>query len=387
MLTDLADMSAQRAAGAMAGPRVLVINSLLHGGGVDSHTLSLCQALLQQGCKVTLAAPHDSRWLRIARRQPGLLVLPLRAPRPLWPAILSWHARMADVQVIHAHHGRDYWVAILTRLLSGRRTPVVVTRHLMTRLKERTRRYLSAFTTVVAVSHAVEDVLRETDPERRLRLRRIHCGIDTTRFRADGDLRRRMREKLGLAEDNWTFVMIGASIPPDGKGQFIFLRAAAKLLRRHPQARFLCVGEGGLVAPLQAEVRRLGLSDQFRLLPFEHDVAALLQAADVLVHPAVCTEALGLVILEALSCGKPVIGSLLDGIPETFVDGEHGFLVPPRDVDALVGAMDRLASDRALAFSMGRRGMRWIRSHFSLAQLGGDTVRLYRDCLRAPALR
>lgn len=372
---------------AKAGLRVLVVNSLLDGGGVDSHTLALCQALQQQGCDVTLAAPHGARWLPLARALPGVRVLALRVRRQLWPAVLGWHMREHGVQVIHAHHGRDYWIAILARLLAGVRVPVVVTRHLMTRLKVRTYHYLSRFATVVAVSDAVADVLRADDPARRLRLRRIHCGIDTERFRADAALRVQMRARLGLPEDGCTFMMVGALIPPGGKGQREYLHAAARLAARHPHARFLCVGEGALAQPLREEAARLGLADRFRLLPFDNDVASLLQAADVLVHPAVCTEALGLVLLEAQSCGKPVIGSLLDGIPETFVDGEHGLLVPPRDVAALADAMDRLAADRALAAAMGRRGAHWVRSHFSLARLGEDTVRLYRECLRGAMLR
>uniref|UniRef100_UPI003F84C042 glycosyltransferase n=1 Tax=Cupriavidus ulmosensis TaxID=3065913 RepID=UPI003F84C042 len=100
---------------------VLVINTLLDGGGIDSHTLSLCQALHLQGCVVTLAVPCTARWIAAAQGIPGISVLALRAPCIFWPAILSRYMRQQQMHIIHAHHRRDYWVAILASLLSGRK--------------------------------------------------------------------------------------------------------------------------------------------------------------------------------------------------------------------------------------------------------------------------
>ncbi|MGT2456437.1 glycosyltransferase [Cupriavidus basilensis] len=363
--------------------RVLLLNSLLNGGGVDSHTLSLCRALQLQDCEVTLAVPSRARWIVAAQDMPGVRVMALGARRVVWPLILARTIREQRIDVIHAHHGRDYWVAILAWMLSGRKSAVVVTRHLMTRLKERTRRYLAAFSSVIAVSDAVQESLRRVDPERTLRLRRIYCGIDTERFRTVAMRRDRVRQALGLPQDALIYALIGGAQQPDGKGQFYFVKAAGQVLARHPRSHFLCVGEGDLIPQLRREADALGLAGRIHFLPFEHDVPSLMQAIDVLVHPPVGSEALGLVILEALSCGKPVIATELDGIPETFIDGDHGVLVPPRDAGALAGAMCQLAADPMRAARMGRRGRRWVEANFSLGSLGRETVKLYRDCLSA----
>ncbi|MDF3833277.1 glycosyltransferase family 4 protein [Cupriavidus basilensis] len=371
----------QRAVTPASQLRVLILNSLLDGGGIDSHTLSLCRALQLQGCEVTLAAPHGARWIAAAREMQGICLLELNAKRIAWPEILARHLRERQMHVIHAHHGRDYWVAILAWILSGRKAAVVVTRHLMTSLKERTRRYLAASSSVIAVSDAVQNALRLVDPDRTLKLRRIYCGIDTERFRACTAERHRVRRALGVPHEAWIYALIGGAQKPDGKGQSYFVKAAAQVFERHPQSHFLCVGDGDLTPQLRREANSLGLDRNFHFRPFEHDVASLMQAIDVLVHPPVGSEALGLVILEALSCGKPVVATSLDGIPETFIDGDHGVLVPPRDANALAVAMSRLAADPRRAARMGSRGRLWVEANFSLASLGRETVQLYQDCL------
>ncbi|MFJ1258180.1 glycosyltransferase family 4 protein [Cupriavidus sp. CuC1] len=363
--------------------RVLVLNSRFDGGGIDSHTLSLCKALELQGCEVTLAIPAAARWRAAAKGMPGIKVRILAANRILWPAILAQYIREERVHVIHAHHGRDYWVAIMAWMLSGRTAVVVVTRHLMTRIKERTRRYLAAYSSVIAVSDAVRASLLLVDPDRTLKLRRIYCGIDTEHFRAVAMQRYRIRVALGLPQDAWIYALFGGAGRPDGKGQFYFIQAAAQVLARCPKSHFLCVGDGELIPQLRQQADALGLSGRMHFRPFEYDISTLMQGIDVLVHPPVGTEALGLVILEAMSCGKPVIATAVDGIPETFVDGEHGILVPPRDAGALAEAMARLAVDPVGAAQMGRRGRRWVKANFSLTNLGRETVELYRECLRA----
>ncbi|MEO8298537.1 MAG: glycosyltransferase family 4 protein [Burkholderiales bacterium] len=364
--------------------RVLVVNSVLTGGGVDSHTLSLCQALAQRGLAVSLAMPAGSRWLSAARAIEGLTVVVLDAKRFLWPFLLAGAVRRTGIQVVHAHHGRDYWVAIAAAWLARTGACAVVTRHLMTALKDKTRRYLAPNATVVAVSDAVAASLAASDPRHTLRVRRVRCGIDTQAFSPASDGGAAARQQFGLSPSAVVFAVVGAIHPPEGKGQLQFVAAAARVLRQHPDAYFLCAGSGELVPAVEQEAQRLGLAGRFAVWPFGTDMPSLMQAIDVLVHPAVGSEALGLVILEALSCGKPVIASRLDGIPETFIDGEHGTLVSPRDVDALAQAMSQMAADAGARQAMGRAGRGWVETHFSLARLGVETETVYQECLAHP---
>ena len=128
---------------------------------------------------------------------------------------------------------------------------------------------------------------------------------------------------------------------------------------------------------LRQRISDLGLQSRATVIPFTDEIAILMNALDVLVHPAVGTEALGLVILEALVAGKPVIASRLDGIPEALVEGESALLVPPGDASALAEAMRQLATNSQMRGRFGSNGPRFVRENFSTAVQAEAMERLY----------
>lgn len=362
--------------------KVLLINSLMNGGGIDSHTLSLTETLVRQGCDVTLAVPEACRWLAKAQAAGAGRLIVMRSRRSArWIPTLAALVRSHGIDIIHAHHGRDYWVAVAVSLLTGSQAHVVVTRHLMTPLSWRSKLLLSVRGSIISVSDAVQKTLGGITANRKRIHRRIYCGVDTRRFHPEPQFRRDVRNELGVPMDAFVFVLIGGADRPSGKGQRTFLQAASLIQDAHPDAYFLCVGNGELVPELLAEATRCGLEDRFRSIPFQRDVPRLLQGIDVLVHPPTGTEALGLVILEALSCARPVIASALDGIPETFLSDVHGLLIPPGNAAALALAMSELAGNPGKSQEMGRQGRRWVEKNFSIEGLGAHTVAMYEDCL------
>ena len=365
--------------------RVLLVNSILWGGGVDSQTLGLARALIAQGLQVVLAAPAKARMTPEAQRIEGLVVEGIEASRAGWPLALRRLIRRHRVDIVHAHHGRDYWISVLGRMFAGGSARVFVTRHLMTPFSTGTQKYLGRFATLIAVSDAVAQALRDRPFGDRLRIHRIYCGIDTGLFKASAEARRQVRTELALADKAFVFGLVGNVHSPEGKGHFVFAEAALRVAAECPQACFVCIGEGELKPQLQARVAELGIAQQFRFVGFCDDLQRRLPALDALVHPAVGSEALGLVILEALSCEKPVIVSRLDGIPETLIDGEQGWVVPPRDAGALATRMIALARDPALARRMGERGRPWVEQRFSLDSLGRETAALYHSAVPAIA--
>jgi len=246
---------------------------------------------------------------------------------------------------------------------------------------------------VIAVSEFVAKVLREgvyepqsPEPERRTRpplrgnhakIHVIHGGIDTARFRpADAADRRR---ELGLQPGDYAFAVVGGYDLPRGKGQREFLTAAARL--NIPQARFLIIGRGSMAELLQADLARLGLGGKAWLAGHAPDMPRVMNAIDCLVHPQIGTEALGLVVCEAHACGKPVIASALDGIPEAFAAGGYGRLVPPEDVEALAAAMAAQAREPRLSPAQAEELHCRVAQAFSLEQMGAKVLRLYLDLL------
>ena len=142
--------------------RILQVNSVFNGGGTDNQTVELAAGLRDLGESVTLAVAAGSRWEPLAHEL-GVRVETFAAKSRLRQALirrLVTIMRQERTQIIHAHQGRDYWPCILAARIAGCGTRVVVTRHLMTRPGAFSRWFLLSMSDVIAVSRAVEEVLK-----------------------------------------------------------------------------------------------------------------------------------------------------------------------------------------------------------------------------------
>ncbi len=342
--------------------RILHLNSLLTGGGTDDQCVKLAWGLHRLGQSVWVAGPEGRKFSEVIRNL-DLPFHPIPREGPLKLGFILSAARFIRrqrIQIIHGHHGRDLWPTILAARLSGAKPQIVLTRHMAKSPSSGfSRRFLlGQCDALIAVSRFVEQVLREgvyepdsPEPERRARpplqgdhskIQVIYGGIDTDRFRPlppNDPAVQSLRRVWGLGVEHFAFAVAGGYDLPRGKGQREFLQAAARIHRQIPQARFLIIGHGSMTELLRADIKRLGLEGKAWLTPYCHDMPAAMNALDCLVHPQVGTEAFGLVVCEAHACGKPVIASALDGIPEAFADGKQGQLVPPENIDTLAAAM------------------------------------------------
>jgi glycosyltransferase involved in cell wall biosynthesis len=365
--------------------RILQVNSIFNGGGVDNQTLNLAAGLHALGEEVTIAAPAGARY-EILARQAGLAVenIPARSFLKLGLIRRCFQIiRAKKIQIVHVHQGRDYWPCILAARLAGLGTRVVASRHLMMVPRGLSRKFLLRFADVIAVSRAVETVVRQHLQGPANRIHQIYCGTDFSKLFAERTAGvEKFRERMGWAPDAVVLAVIGTFHPPLGKGQPEFLEAAAALKNEFPQARFAIIGYGEMETELKTKIRALGLEKIAAVHPFQDEIALCMSAIDVLVHPTRKGEAFGLVTVEALASGRPVIASRKDGIAECFVDGEHGFLLPPGDVPALTEAMRTLLKDSGLRRRFGQAGSAHVRAKFSRETLARQTRELYLQLLR-----
>ena len=379
--------------------RILHLNSLLTGGGTDDQCVRLAQGLRQLGHDVWVAGPFAREFSKIARDYG----LSFHAIPPLGLAKLRFIFSVAGlikrerIQILHAHHGRDIWPAILAAKLSGIRPKIVVTRHLAKSLHSWTSRWflLHQSDAFIAVSNFTAKILREgvyepasRDPKRQARpplfgdhskINVVYCGIDTVSFRPFDA--QELRRNWGLAPQHFAFAVVGGYDYPRGKGQREFLRAAAWIHEYVPDARFLIIGRGNLQPDLENDIRRYGLTAKAKLVPYYRDMPSAMNAIDCLVHPVVGTEAFGLVVCEAHACGKPVIASALDGLPEAFQVGGYGQLIPPDNVEELALAMHTWAETPRLDERQRLELHNKIERRLSIAVTTRQVLEIYHSIL------
>lgn len=203
----------------------------------------------------------------------------------------------------------------------------------------------------------------------------IPFGIDRDRLALTPGVAGRAAE-LRVAAGRPSLLFVGRLVPY--KGVDVLLRAMAGI-----DAALWVIGDGPLRQALEAETARCGLTDRVRFLgPLpDADVVAHLHACDVFVLPSVThAETFGMVQLEAMICGKPVVcTNVRSGVPWVNRHEETGLVVEPGDVEGLANALRRLLGDTALRSRMGVAGRERVLSTFSLEQMASRTAALYGD--------
>ncbi len=208
---------------------------------------------------------------------------------------------------------------------------------------------------VVAVSrHLAREVVKYYHiPEDKVDV--VYNGVDLERFSAHVGVEE-ARAQLGLDAFDYVFLYVGRFF--GRKGVEYLIKAFASLPKQLGGGALVLVGDGPLESKLRRLSKELGVEDRVRfstMVP-ENLLPTYYHACDALVLPSTY-EPLGIVLLEAMACGKPVIATKVGGIPE-IVDGEVGFLVEPRSIEALSAAMEAIASDASLAKRLGEAGRR-----------------------------
>jgi glycosyltransferase involved in cell wall biosynthesis len=187
------------------------------------------------------------------------------------------------------------------------------------------------------------------------------------------------RKAWGLLPADFAFGVVGGYSLPRGKGQPEFLQAAAKIRNEVPRARFLIIGRGDMRASLESQIDQLALRGVAQLTPWCTDMAAGMNALDCLVLPQVGTEAIPGVVSEAHACGKPVIASDLDGIPEAFAAANYGKLVRRESIEELAAAMVEWAAKPRLPLDQQMQMHTRVAELFSLERAAKDLSALYES--------
>jgi glycosyltransferase involved in cell wall biosynthesis len=239
-------------------------------------------------------------------------------------------------------------------------------------------------TRVVTVSRAVRDHMLQDAPQFAGRFEFILGGIDLDPFLA-GEGRARVRQEWGVRDGELLVGMAGRVTP--WKGQSVFAETAKLILAGRGDVKFAAVGgvfdtDIFYMEGFKKQVRDLGIESRFIIQDFRADMPGVFSAFDIFVLPSILPEPFGLVVIEAMASGKPVVATAPGGPSETVVDGETGYLVNPSDPLAAASAVEKLLLDPVKRAQMGEAGRKRAREVFALPRYVGKFEDLYDRVLQ-----
>ena len=302
--------------------------------------------VIRDRSKILLPTPRVSRSVRSIVKERGIESVFFGAAAPL--GLLSRVSRRAGAKKIVAlTHGHEVWWAKLWPFSwaikrIGKDVDVLT--------------YLGDYT-----RNAISQALSKGSQQK---LVRLAPGIDTEHF-SPSKKSPRIRKELGL-EDKKIIVSVGRLV--HRKGQDFLIDALPLIARDVPSVHLLLVGEGPYRAELQKRAISLGVLDRITFIGRVHyaELPEYICAGDLFAMPSrsrlagLEVEGLGIVYLEASSCGLPVIGGVSGGAPDAVLEGETGFSVDGKSASAIAAAAVHLLKDPDFASMLGSQGRQWI---------------------------
>jgi len=238
---------------------------------------------------------------------------------------------------------------------------------------------------LVSVADAMTDQLVAAHVASREKFTTVYSGMEVEPFLEADRHRQETREKFGFEPHHVVVGKVARLFHLKGHADVI--AAAAQCVKRQPNLRFLLVGDGILRKPFEREIAAANMQNYFRFagLVRPDRVPAMIGAMDIVVH-ASYREGLARVLPQALIAGKPVVSYDVDGAREVVIDNETGCLLRPGDVDGMVRALDRLASDAELRARLGKAGRERFTEPFRHEHMTERLRAIYRDILQGRAV-
>ena len=235
---------------------------------------------------------------------------------------------------------------------------------------------------IIAVSQASARSVKRYVPEKEVTV--IHNGVEIANFGiARAEAKRYVQRALSILDENVLVISMGHICPRKNQQQAV--EAAARVIRNYPAATFCFLGmldhSPDYTAALKDLVARLGIEANIRLPGFQRDVAMYLRGADILLHTP-SKDPHPRSVIEGMAAELPVVAYDVDGVSETVVSGQTGYLVPFGDMTAVAQAVGELIANPSLRQQMGERGRKRVEAMFTAEKTARQVSDVIEHVLR-----
>jgi glycosyltransferase involved in cell wall biosynthesis len=360
--------------------KVLHLHKLTGVSGSENHLLALLPALRERGIDARflgLDVPGtDAPRFHAALDELGVPHASVRcgadvSPRIARDVLRAVRAESPDLLHTHLVHA-DVYGALAARRL---RVRYVSTRHnddryLLGPFRYVDRAFARGARLLIAISDAVRAFLERAGHDA-AKLTTIHYGLDALPAAPSSPT----PDEVGIPADAPLALAVGRLI--EQKDHATLVRAFARVRERHPDARLAILGSGPLGGATRALAASLGVADGVAL-PGRTEIRDWLERADVFVHTS-RWEGFGIVLLEAMLAGLPIVATRVSAVPEVVVDGVTGALVPAGDVEGVARELAALLDDTELRRRLGEAGRERALTEFSVARMAERTIDVYSE--------
>lgn len=352
--------------------KVLEVEASKGWGGQEKRTVRLANYMPPEKIKTYFAVNPDSVLMRDGKKL-NIECLPVKT-RATYDIVavfrLVKYIKELGIDIVSTHSGRDAWLGGMAAKIAG--VKCVRVRHLQTPFASPFS-YRHLTDEITAISVGVREYIASRGVDKN-KIRLIYTGIDTEHFqKAESSF----RSEFGIK--NETFLIGIVAILRGAKRHKDLIDAVKKLSEKY-DVKLVIAGEGPQWDNLQAKIKETGLEDRVIMTGFRSDTVNILSALDLFVLPS-NMEALGTALLEAQSCGVPVIGSLVGGIPEALEENGSGLLFEAENVEDLREKIERFITDKEFCEKAGKRAREFVVEKFSVEKMVADTLKQYEEIL------
>ncbi len=274
----------------------------------------------------------------------------------LWKyTLLKWKTLIATFigfDLIHAHYlFPTSSIALIPHLL--RRKPLILTAHGSDVKLGKKNKLIRKFITyscqrasfVITVSNSLAQEVKKNYKIPSEKIKIINCGVNTEKFVPQE--KRSLRKELNLPQDNWILIFVGNLIPI--KGLDILIEAFFQIVKERNKVLLIIIGKGQMEKEISKRIDEFKLKGKVKLAGFKphNELPKWLGASDILILPSL-EEGFGLVALEAMSCGLPVVASQVGGLREFIENEKDGFLVKPGNSKEIAEKVKLLINNKNL---------------------------------------